>query len=287
MAASDMLALAASLYYQLQNHYFDERVKDAKVLSSTLKEMTTELQAHGRYVTHKRGEPPIVKKMQPLVVGTEAQRKRAVIHTLVRADDAGERPSALNQKVPGFAGLQAMISATVERSKAYYFMAYPDPPKKTVLNDVMLKVTGAIERKHMPFAVVVGDQPVYTLLVEIKSEHPEKYANIIPFLGPFHTQCCMIYAIYKRHKGSELAEVLVAAGVIADGSVDHALRGKHYRRAIRCLKPGVHTNDFATIHGRPARIHTAPAESTVDSTYCLPQALCEYARGDRESWRNR
>ena len=53
---------------------------------------------------------------------------------------------------------------------------------------------------------------------------------------------------------------------------------------IECLKPGVHTNDFVTIHGRPARIHTAPAESTVDSTYCLPQALCEYARGDRESW---
>ena len=53
------------------------------------------------------------------------------------------------------------------------------------------------------------------------------------------------------------------------------------------IKPGVHTNDFDTIHGRPARIHTAPAESTVDSTYCLPQALCEYARGDRESWRNR
>ena len=54
-------------------------------------------------------------------------------------------------------------------------------------------------------------------------------------IGPFHTQCCMIYAIYKRHKKSELAEVLVAAGVIADGSVDHALRGKHYRRALPCF----------------------------------------------------
>ena len=54
-----------------------------------------------------------------------------------------------------------------------------------------------------------------------------------------------------------------------------------------CIKPGVHTNDFAPIHGRRARIHTAPAESTVDSTYCLPQALCEYGRADRESGRNR
>ena len=53
------------------------------------------------------------------------------------------------------------------------------------------------------------------------------------------------------------------------------------------LSVGVHTNDFAPIHGRRARIHTAPAESTVDSTYCLPQALCEYGRADRESGRNR
>ena len=45
----------------------------------------------------------------------------------------------------------------------------------------------------------------------------------------------MIYAIYKRHKWSGIAEVLVAAGVIAEGSVDQALRGKHYRRALRCL----------------------------------------------------
>ena len=53
------------------------------------------------------------------------------------------------------------------------------------------------------------------------------------------------------------------------------------------LKPGVHTNDFAPIDGRRARIHTAPAESTVDSTYCLPQVLCEYGRADRESGRHR
>ena len=114
-------------------------------------------------------------------------------------------------------------------------MTYPEPPKKPVLSDVMLKIKGAIQRKSMPFAVVVGDQPVYTLLVEIKNEHPQQYEKIIPFLGPFHTQGCMIYAIYKRYKGSGIAEVLVAAGVIAEGSVDQALRGKHYRRDLRCL----------------------------------------------------
>jgi len=54
-------------------------------------------------------------------------------------------------------------------------MTYPEPPKKPVFNDVMMKINEAILRKGMPFAVVVGDQPVYTLLVEIKNEHPQEY----------------------------------------------------------------------------------------------------------------
>ena len=43
-------------------------------------------------------------------------------------------------------------------------------------------------------------------------------------------------AIYKRYTGSELGDVLVAAGVIAEGSVDSALKGKHYKRGLRCLR---------------------------------------------------
>ena len=53
------------------------------------------------------------------------------------------------------------------------------------------------------------------------------------------------------------------------------------------LKPGVHTNEFAPIRGRPVRIHTAPAEDNTSNQQSTPQALCEYARGDRESGRNR
>ena len=53
------------------------------------------------------------------------------------------------------------------------------------------------------------------------------------------------------------------------------------------LKPGVHTNDFAPIHGRPARIHTAPEEDNTSNQQSTPQVPCEYGRGDRESGRNR
>ena len=42
--------------------------------------------------------------------------------------------------------------------------------------------------------------------------------------------------IYKRNKGSESEELLVAGGVVAEGSVDHALKGKHYKWGLHCLK---------------------------------------------------
>ena len=72
--------------------------------------------------------------------------------------------------------------------------------------------------------------------MELKCEHPDKYKSIIPFLGPFHTQCVMMAAMFKRYEGSELEEVLVQAGIVAAGSVNQALKGKHFRRGLRCIR---------------------------------------------------
>ncbi|KAJ3603232.1 hypothetical protein NHX12_030974 [Muraenolepis orangiensis] len=123
-----------------------------------------------------------------------------------------------------------------EKSKAYFHTSYNQPPNKSVVNDVMDKLSTIIATKRMPFAFLVGDHPVYVLITLLKAENPNKYRDIVPFLGPFHTQCVRMSAIYKRYKGSELGDVLVAGGVIAEGSVDRALKGKHYKRGLRCLR---------------------------------------------------
>ena len=67
--------------------------------------------------------------------------------------------------------------------------------------------------------------PVFVLITQLKDENPDKYRDIVPFLGPIHTQCVMMSAIYKRYKGSELGEILVVGGVITEGSVDRAPQG--------------------------------------------------------------
>ncbi len=77
---------------------------------------------------------------------------------------------------------------------------------------------------------------MYVLITDLKAENPQVYKYIKPFLGPFHIQCVMMSAIFKRYMGSELEEVLVAGGVIAAGSVQKALKGIHYKRGIRCFR---------------------------------------------------
>lgn len=50
------------------------------------------------------------------------------------------------------------------------------------------------------------------------------FADILPFMGPFHIQMSFINAIYKRFKCSGISDVLVA------------LRVKHSNRGMRCLR---------------------------------------------------
>ena len=86
-----------------------------------------------------------------------------------------------------------------------------------------------IATKRMPFAFLVEDHPVYVRITLLKAENLT-LINCVPFISPFHTQCVMMSAISKLYKGSVLGEILVAAGVITKGSVDRALKGKHYKR---------------------------------------------------------
>ena len=75
-----------------------------------------------------------------------------------------------------------------------------------------------------------GDHPVYVFIALLKTENPNKYCDMVPFLGPFQTICDDERYI-QALQGSELGEVFVA-----EGSVDRALKGKHYKRGLRCLR---------------------------------------------------
>ena len=84
--------------------------------------------------------------------------------------------------------------------------------------------------------LLTGDQPVYTLIVQIRNESDGIFNKTVPILGPFHTQVAFITAILKRFERSGLSDIFVSPGIIADKSVDQAMRGKHFRRIVRTLQ---------------------------------------------------
>ena len=100
----------------------------------------------------------------------------------------------------------------------------------------MMRMNKVMDQKGIPFVRLVGDQPVYTLIVLIRYENKPIFDKVTPILGPFHTQCSFINAINKRFTGSGLSDIIVSANIIADKSVDQAMRGKHYRRIVRAMQ---------------------------------------------------
>ena len=79
-----------------------KRRRNAKVLSSRLKDMASKLQTYDWYQTHRREEPPISDKVNSKVGEILQQRKCRVIHTLVHRNNSGVRPAPSDQKMQSY-----------------------------------------------------------------------------------------------------------------------------------------------------------------------------------------
>ena len=150
------------------------------------------------------------------------------IHTLARIDNKMSSLDPGKQVVGSFKGFQASFHEKVAKSEAYYYLTLPKPPYKSAVIEVMSRATIAGNHK-MPFIQLVGDLPVYAFTVQLKNENINRFEKIFPIIGAFHAQCSFIAAINKRFGGSD---ILSASGVIAEKSVEHALKGKQYSRKI-------------------------------------------------------
>ena len=74
--------------------------------------------------------------------------------------------------------------------EACYFLTFSKTPQKSFVHQVMCQMTKAAETNMMSFIQLVGDQPVYTLIVQLKNDNPQQF-------GLFHTH---MSAIKKRLK---------------------------------------------------------------------------------------
>ena len=190
------------------------------------------------YYRKDRGEPSAYQNIDFCPGTTTSIRSRLMAQTLTRITECNGvgdvNPD--EQDIPSFTGFMNSIMPQDDKSNAYYFLSLPKSPSKAVVYTCLEKAAAAAKEKKMPFIQCIGDQPVYTFIVELKTENPEKFKHILPVLGSFHVQMSFMYAIYKRIQNSNIEDLLSEAGLITSGSVHKALKGKHYYQALRLYK---------------------------------------------------
>ena len=201
-----------------------------------LKDLAKELNQVNPYKTMNNGDLAIRERFSKESTDTTDILVEQMIHSLTRISAAGDNIPPEPQMIGSFAGFKASMSDEVTKSKTYYWLRFRKPPHKSVTHEIMPCLLNIIEEKNIPFVLLTGDQPVYTFIVQLRNENKEKFNKIILILGPFHTQVAFITAIAKRFEGSGHSDIFVSASIIADKSVNQAMRGKYFRRIVRALQ---------------------------------------------------
>ena len=144
-----------------------------------------------------------------------------------------------NQPVCSWTGFKVMVRSdtSISQDQVGYLPTINAPATSlSTVHEVLVQSLKIRETLQLPSIVVVFDQALYAKATEILWKHPNRFQNVIPRLGVFHTICTMLSIIGKRFMDAGLRDICIESGVIAEGSVGGVLEGRKYNRAIRFHK---------------------------------------------------
>lgn len=140
--------------------------------------------------------------------------------------------------LPAWTGYQKqMTKSALSQSRLHYLQNIEAPPNDMSTISHVLKLS--IEKAHtfqLPAVVVVFDQALYSKAQQIRWKDTLYQEKLVLRLGEFHTCMAFMGAIGKMFKLSGLEDVIIEAGVIAQGSIAGVISGHNYNRAIRAHK---------------------------------------------------
>ena len=120
-----------------------------------------------------------------------------MMHSILRLDNKYELIAPKEQTIDSFVGFEARIQSKPRKGKPNYFLTLSTAPDKSEVHEVMPCLADIIKERRMLFLQLVGNQPVYALIVQLRNENRKACEKNLPLLGPFHTQSSFITAISK------------------------------------------------------------------------------------------
>ena len=144
-----------------------------------------------------------------------------------------------NQAIPSWTGFNIRTRDQVPISEDVVGYLPTINAPATELNTVfeILNQSERIRKELLLEAiVVVMDQALFAKAAEIAWKQKELFPNILLRMGTFHTICNALSILGKRFWDAGLKDICIEAGIVAEGSINGVLDGKHYDRAVRVHK---------------------------------------------------
>jgi hypothetical protein len=102
--------------------------------------------------------------------------------------------------------------------------------------EILCKANAIKDNLNLHSIIVVLDQAIYSKAVEITWKHQETFQNIVLRMGTFHTIGVLLAVIGLRFGCAGLRDIIIESNVMAEGSAEKVLNGKHYNRGVRFHK---------------------------------------------------
>ena len=127
--------------------------------------------------------------------------------------------------------MQACLNQVGERSKAYYQSTYLEIPSKSVINDIMVKSVDGIKHYIFVYGQRLTNRFTFCWIEVRKLYSGWKYSPSLRSLR----STIVIYILHLQKIPCVRHCWFVSAGVLDEGSVNQALRGKQYQRVVRYI----------------------------------------------------
>lgn len=142
-----------------------------------------------------------------------------------------------NQLLPGWSG----FNSTLEEGKPLSIIRYlpvleANPTDFSTVNNILQKSLELADKMHLKEIVLVFDEAIYAKAQQIRFKDKRFTERLVIRLGEFHTTMTFLAILGKRFKDAGLSNILIESRIIAEGSLNGVLNGKHYNRSIRCHK---------------------------------------------------
>ena len=112
----------------------------------------------------------------------------------------------------------------------------PKPPEYPVSKKFLDDLIDMLKELELDHIFVHADEQVYAKMGHILWKHPDLYSKVVILMGGFHQVRVRQKTISKRCVCMGYRQWCVDAGIIASGSVDQAVEGRHYYRNMTILE---------------------------------------------------